>query len=42
MKAYTNADYAGLLSDIRSPSCYCTIFCGNLVALRSKKQSVVA
>jgi hypothetical protein len=42
MEAYTDADYAGSLSDRRSTIGYCTFLCGNLVTWRSKKQSVVA
>jgi hypothetical protein len=32
METYTDDDYAGLLSNRRSTSGYCTFFCGNLVA----------
>src|SRR4030042_386896 len=39
IEAYTDADYAGSLSDRRSTTGYCTFLCGNLVAWRSKKQS---
>lgn len=42
METYTDADYAGSVSDRRSTSGYCTFLCGNLVAWKSKKQSVVA
>lgn len=42
METYTDADYAGYVSDRRSTSGYCTFLCGNLVAWKSKKQSVVA
>jgi hypothetical protein len=41
MEAYTDADYAGSLSDRRSTTGYCTFLCGNFVTWRSKKQSVV-
>jgi len=34
---YTDVDYAGSVSDIRSTSCYCTFLYGNLVAWRSNK-----
>ncbi len=42
LEAYTDADYAGSVSDRRSTSGYCTFLCGNLVTWRSKKQNVVA
>lgn len=42
MEAYTDADYAGSMTDRRSTTGYCTFLCGNLVTWRSKKQSVVA
>ena len=42
IEAYTDADYAGSISDRRSTSGYCTFLCGNLVTWRSKKQNVVA
>ncbi len=42
MEAYTDADYAGSMTDRRSTSGYCTFLCGNLVTWRSKKQNVVA
>ncbi|EXC12992.1 hypothetical protein L484_016923 [Morus notabilis] len=42
IEAYTNADWAGSVTDRRSTSGYCTYVWGNLVTWRSKKQSVVA
>lgn len=39
---YTDADWAGDITDRRSTSGYCTFVCGNLVTWRSKKQNVVA
>ncbi|KAK2965725.1 hypothetical protein RJ640_025451, partial [Escallonia rubra] len=42
LEAYTDADYAGSLTDRRSTSGYCTFLGGNLVTWRSKKQPVVA
>ena len=42
MEAYTDADYAGSVTDRRSTSGYCTFLCGNLVTWRSKKQNIVA
>lgn len=42
VEAYTDADYAGSISDRRSTSRYCTFLGGNLVTWRSKKQPVVA
>ena len=42
VEAYTDADWAGSVSDRRSTSGYCTFVGGNLVTWRSKKQSVVA
>ncbi|MCH90414.1 hypothetical protein A2U01_0011329 [Trifolium medium] len=41
IKVYTGADYAGSVSDRRSTLGYCTFLCGNLIAWKSKKQSVV-
>jgi len=41
IKAYTNADWAGLIMDRRSTLGYCTFMGGNLVTWQSKKQSVV-
>lgn len=38
----TDVDYAGLVSNKRSTLGYCTFLSGNLVAWKSKKQSVVA
>ncbi|CAM8951545.1 unnamed protein product [Rhodiola kirilowii] len=42
IEVYTDADWAGSISDRRSTSGYCTFLWGNLVTWRSKKQSVVA
>lgn len=42
VEAYTDADWAGSVTDRRSTSGYCTFVGGNLVTWRSKKQSVVA
>ena len=42
LEAYTDADYAGSITDRRSTSGYCTFLGGNLVTWRSKKQDVVA
>ncbi|RVW39537.1 Retrovirus-related Pol polyprotein from transposon RE1 [Vitis vinifera] len=42
IEAYTDADWAGSVTDRRSTSGYCTYIWGNLVTWRSKKQSVVA
>ncbi|CAH9070189.1 unnamed protein product [Cuscuta europaea] len=42
IEAFTDADYAGSISDRRFTSGYCTYVWGNLVTWRSKKQNVVA
>jgi hypothetical protein len=42
MEVYTDADYAGSVSDRRSTTRYCMFLGGNLVTWRSKKQNVVA
>ncbi|KAH9698654.1 retrovirus-related pol polyprotein from transposon RE1 [Citrus sinensis] len=42
IEAYTDADWTGSVTDIRSTSAYCTFVWGNLVTWKSKKQSVVA
>ena len=42
IEAYTDADWAGSVTDRRSTSGYYTYIWGNLVTWRSKKQSVVA
>ncbi|MCI30025.1 hypothetical protein A2U01_0051234, partial [Trifolium medium] len=39
---FTDADWAGLITDRRSTSGYCTYVWGNLVTWSSKKQGVVA
>ena len=39
---YTNADWAGNISDRKSTSGYFTFVGGNLVTWRSKKKKVVA
>ena len=39
---YTDSDFASSRMDYRSTTGYCTIFGGNLVTWRSKKQSVVS
>ncbi|RVW17867.1 Retrovirus-related Pol polyprotein from transposon RE1 [Vitis vinifera] len=42
IEAYTDADWAGSVTDRRSTSGYCTYIWGNLVTWRSKKQRLVA
>ena len=42
IEIFTDADWAGDLTDRKSTSGYCTYVWGNLVTWRSKKQSVVA
>ncbi|XP_062099709.1 uncharacterized mitochondrial protein AtMg00810-like [Humulus lupulus] len=42
IEAFTNADWAGSVTDRKATSGYCTFVWGNLVTWRSKKQSVVA
>ena len=42
IEAFTDADWAGSVTDRRSTFGYCTFLGGNLVTWRSKKQSVVA
>lgn len=42
LEAYTDADYAGSVTDWISTSGYCTFLGGNLITWRSKKQGVVA
>ncbi|GMP83473.1 hypothetical protein CsSME_00037367 [Camellia sinensis var. sinensis] len=42
IEAYTDADWAGSVTDRRSTSGYCTFVGGNLVTWRSKKQNMVA
>ena len=42
VKVYTDASWAGELTDRRSVSGYCTYVWGNLVTWRSKKQAVVS
>ena len=42
VESYTDADWAGSITDRRSTSGYCTFVGGNLVTWRSKKQAVVS
>lgn len=42
IEAFTDADWAGSVTDRKSTSGYCTFVWGNLVTWRSKKQTVVA
>ena len=42
VEVYTDADWAGSVTDRRSTSGYCAFVSGNLVTWRSKKQGVVA
>ncbi|KAK2991799.1 hypothetical protein RJ640_013130 [Escallonia rubra] len=42
LEAYTDADWAGSITNRKSTSGYCTFVWGNLVTWRSKKQIVVA
>ena len=42
VESYTDADWAGSITDRRSTSRYCTFVGGNLVTWRSKKQAVVS
>ncbi|RVW13652.1 Retrovirus-related Pol polyprotein from transposon TNT 1-94 [Vitis vinifera] len=42
IKIFSDADWAGSVTDRRSTSGYCSFVWGNLVTWRSKKQSVVA
>ncbi|XP_020417302.1 uncharacterized protein LOC109948529 [Prunus persica] len=42
LESYTDADYAGNITDRRSTSSYFTFVGGNLVTWRSKKQNVVS
>ncbi|XP_074556441.1 uncharacterized protein LOC141812295 [Curcuma longa] len=42
IEVYTDADWAGSVTDRRSTSGYCSFVGGNLVTWRSKKQNVVA
>ena len=42
VEIYSDADWAGSVTDRRSTTGYCTYVWGNLVTWRSKKQSVVA
>ncbi|RVW39495.1 Retrovirus-related Pol polyprotein from transposon RE1, partial [Vitis vinifera] len=42
VEVFTDADWAGSLTDWRSTTGYCSYVWGNLVTWRSKKQSVVA
>lgn len=42
VEIFSDADWAGSLTDRRSTFGYCTYVWGNLVTWRSKKQSVVS
>ena len=42
IEVFTDADWAGSITDRKSTSGYCTFVWGNLVTWRSKKQDVVA
>ena len=42
LEVFTDADWAGSVTDRRSTSGYCAFVGGNLVIWRSKKQNVVA
>ena len=42
VEVFTDADWAGSITDKRSTSGHCSFFWGNLVTWRSKKQNVVA
>ena len=42
IEVYTYANWAGLVTDMKSTTGYCTFVWGNLVTWRSKKQNVVA
>ncbi|XP_042495154.1 uncharacterized mitochondrial protein AtMg00810-like [Macadamia integrifolia] len=42
IEGYSDAEWAGSISDRRSTSSYCTFVGGNLVTWRSKKQPIVA
>ncbi|KAK4847955.1 hypothetical protein QYF36_019274 [Acer negundo] len=42
VEVFTDADWAGSVTDMRSTSDYCTFVRGNLMTWRSKKQGVVA
>ena len=42
LEIYSDADWAGSITDRRSTSGYCTFLWGNLVTWRSKKQTVVS
>ena len=42
LEIYSDADWAGSITDRRSTSGYCTFLWGNLVRWRSKKQTVVS
>ncbi|KAL5816220.1 hypothetical protein ACOSQ3_024598 [Xanthoceras sorbifolium] len=42
VEVFTDADWAGSITDRRSTSGYCTFVWGNLVTWRNKKQSVVS
>jgi hypothetical protein len=42
IKAYTDVDYVGTMSDRRSTSSHCTYLCWNLVAWMNENKNVVA
>ncbi|RDX81222.1 hypothetical protein CR513_38132, partial [Mucuna pruriens] len=42
LEIYTNADYAGLVTDKRSTSGYCLFLGGNLVTWRSNKKNILS
>ena len=42
LEIYSDADFAGLVTDSRSTTGYCTFIGGSLITWRSKKQKVVS